>query len=81
MNVLHISPNPFNTTALVEIEDLPLSIHGSYQVFDIMGRLINAGQFEGNQFILERKNLGKGIYILRIMNENNVVATKKIMVN
>jgi Secretion system C-terminal sorting domain len=78
---IHISPNPVSVAALVEIENAPLSIHGTFQVFDITGRLLNAGQFEGNQFILERKSLNKGVYILRILSENSAIASKKIIVN
>lgn len=78
---IRISPNPINVAAIVEIENAPLSIYATFQVFDLMGRLLNAGQFEGNQFTLERKNLNKGVYILRILNENSVIASKKIVVN
>jgi Secretion system C-terminal sorting domain len=78
---IHISPNPISVAALVEIENAPLSIQGTFQVFDITGRLLNAGQFEGNQFILERKSLNKGVYILRILSENSAIASKKIIVN
>jgi Secretion system C-terminal sorting domain len=75
---IHISPNPINDAAVVEIENV---IHGTFQVFDITGRLLSRGQFEGNQFILERKNLNKGVYILRVLDEKSVIATKKIVVN
>jgi Secretion system C-terminal sorting domain len=75
---LRISPNPINDAAVVEIEN---TIHGTFQVFDITGRLLNRGQFEGNQFILERKNLNKGVYILRVLDKNSVIGTKKIVVN
>jgi hypothetical protein len=75
---IHISPNPINDAAVVEIEN---TIHGTFQVFDITGRLLNRGQFEGNQFILDRKNLNKGVYILRILEGKSVIATKKIVVN
>jgi Secretion system C-terminal sorting domain len=78
---IRISPNPINVAALVEIENAPLSIQGTFQVFDITGRLLNAGQFEGNQFILERKSLDKGVYILRIIIENSAIASKKIVIN
>jgi Secretion system C-terminal sorting domain len=78
---IRISPNPINVAALVEIENVPLSIHGTFQVFDIKGRLLNAGEFDGNHFILERKSLDKGIYILRILSENSAIASKKIIVN
>jgi hypothetical protein len=75
---IRISPNPINDAAIVEIEN---AIHGTFQVFDTVGRLLNNGQFEGNQFVLERRNLGKGVYILRVLEGDNVVVTKKIVVN
>jgi hypothetical protein len=75
---IHISPNPINDAAVVEMGN---AIHGTFQVFDITGRLLSRGQFEGNQFILERKNLNKGVYILRVLEGKSVVATKKIVMN
>jgi Secretion system C-terminal sorting domain len=75
---MRITPNPINDAAVVEIENM---IHGNFQIFDVTGRLLNVGQFEGNQFVLERKNLNKGVYILRVSEGNRVVATKKIVVN
>jgi Secretion system C-terminal sorting domain len=75
---IHISPNPINDAAVVEMGN---AIHGTFQVFDITGRLLSRGQFEGNQFILERKSLNKGVYILRVLAENKVIASKKIVVN
>jgi Secretion system C-terminal sorting domain len=75
---MRISPNPINDAAVVEIEN---AIHGTFQVFDMTGRLLNRGSFDGSQFILERKNLNKGVYILNVLEENRVVATKKIVVN
>jgi hypothetical protein len=75
---IRISPNPINDAAVVEMGK---AIHGTFQVFDITGRLLNRGQFEGNQFILERKDLNKGVYILRVLDEKSVIATKKIVVN
>jgi Secretion system C-terminal sorting domain len=75
---IRISPNPINDAAVVEMGN---AIHGTFQVFDITGRLLNRGQFEGHQFILERKNLNKGVYILRVLEGKSVVATKKIVVN
>jgi hypothetical protein len=78
---ISISPNPINEAATVLIEQGPLSIHGTFHVFDITGRLIIGGNFEGNQFILERKNLNKGVYILSVLSENKVIASKKIVMN
>jgi Secretion system C-terminal sorting domain len=75
---MRISPNPITDAAVVELKN---AIHGTFQVFDMTGRLLNRGLFDGSQFILERKNLNKGVYILRVSEGNRVVATKKMVVN
>lgn len=75
-----VYPNP--TDGLINIK-LDNSIEGNYQIFDISGKLIvQEGKINNqNQFQIEiSKQLISGIYILKIITENDIY-TEKIILN
>ena len=61
---------------------LPASCSGSYQIFDINGVLVQQDNFN-NQTELQidlSPNLKAGIYVLKVITENNTF-TEKIILN
>jgi hypothetical protein len=77
-NTAKVYPNPFslNTTFL-----LPTEVStGMLSLYDITGREVRQVPFSGKQVTVERGNLGTGIYFYRIVNENNVTMTGKLVI-
>ena len=79
VNSFSIFPNPFsNETTLKidqELKNATISIINTFgqQVKQISG-------FSGSEIKLHRENLSEGIYFLRLMQENNVISTCKLIV-
>ena len=73
-----ISPNPFNETAIIELNDyreIELS------VFDIQGQLVRQNKYFNNQFvIMNRDNLNSGIYFIKIRTDENLVGIEKLII-
>jgi hypothetical protein len=81
----NIYPNPFSNTAFIDLQ-LIESKYISIKVYDLYGRFItniHDGKIEENrQYNFEFKpnyGLSDGIYIIRIVMDNNRVYTKKMM--
>ena len=77
-------PNPFNPSTTIEYA-VPVGISNlNLSLYDMHGRLVKtfldgphqAGYFS---FTLTSNNLNSGIYIIKLLTENNII-TKKITV-
>jgi hypothetical protein len=79
-----VYPNPFVEQATFEIESDPLSIEHSgakiFRLYDIVGRLVRTERFNTKQFIFERKDLPRGIYIFNIENQGRNIGSGKLMI-
>jgi len=73
-----ISPNPFNETAIIELNDyreIELSI------FDIQGQLIKQKNYFNNQsIIINRDNLNSGVYFIKIRTDDNFAGIRKLII-
>jgi len=73
-----ISPNPFNETAIIELNDyrkIELSI------FDIQGQLLSQNKYFNSQsIIINRDKLNSGVYFLKIKTDDNFVGIKKLII-
>jgi len=84
---ISIRPNPFSDFTTIEVKDLP---EGNYhlEVMDILGRKVlkekylsrNLGM-ENGRLVLKRGELESGVYVFRILKENNeLVGSGKVLV-
>ncbi len=75
---LSVFPNPFtNATTIVVNTD------GKHylELDDLTGRKLRYIEFTGNEYILNAQDLAKGLYFVRVFNnENNAIGTMKIVV-
>lgn len=74
---IKVSPNPFSSTAIFET---PLSINGNFELYDVTGKLLRTERFDGKTFAFQRKDLGAGMYIFKIMVEGRPVSIGKLIV-
>lgn len=73
-NVL-VFPQPAST----QIEIQTNETFDGYKIFNLKGQLINEENYFNNKLI-NVANLPKGIYLLQLINNNNFIVTKKIII-
>ena len=68
---ISIYPNPLTTKTVISVSNTtaPLEL----VIYDLLGREINIMKSNSNQFILERENFKTGIYILKLITDNDSV--------
>jgi len=84
-NELNVYPNPFSETTNIELSTLK-SKRASIEVYDLYGRLVERlydGQINSdtnNLFEFNKdNNLSPGVYIVRVILDNNEVHTKNVL--
>ncbi len=91
-NGISIHPNPATDYLTLDIDDNMIeTMHASsqhassqqsqlsYQLFDTKGQMISAEKITTAQTKIVTSNLAKGIYLLRVINDNEVLKTFKII--
>ncbi len=75
---INVYPNPFtNSTTLL------VNSYGKHylELDDITGRELKSIEFTGNEYILSTDGLAKGMYFIRVYNnDNTMVGTSKLVV-
>ena len=74
---IRISPNPFNNSTQVKIEDA----YGPFEleIIDMNGKVVKQLIEIENNFILDRENISPGIYCLTIKNQPNLKPLKLVV--
>lgn len=74
-----IAPNPMNTHTVISFYGNKLEGEKELFVFDLAGRLLQRQKTLSNSsFVFERKSLPAGVYIIKIVAENQQFATEKL---
>ncbi len=76
---INIYPNPFDHMTKISLSDIDQE-NTPYKLVDLSGRILQEGNFDGNQLILLRNNLTNGIYILSVHLENGTTVSKRLIV-
>jgi len=74
-----IYPNPFQSQARFELNDLHLR-DGLFELKDLRGREVYRQAFTGNEFEFSRGQLQSGIYFFNITEKGRVVNSGKIII-
>ncbi len=76
---IDIYPNPFMSRAFIK-SDVPLS-NASIYVFNASGQLsLQLKNINGKSIEIDRSNLASGVYLVATVQNNRIIATKKIIV-
>lgn len=73
---IEVFPNPFYDKLIV-ID--PLQTFSKLQVLNQLGQLVLAKELRGNEIELNFSNLQKGIFFLRLINDNGLTFTQRIV--
>jgi hypothetical protein len=74
-----IAPNPFTTSTSINFSEALKNVN--INVTDMLGKEIINLNFSGKQLQLEKGNMKKGIYFLKITTENRLIGSTKLIVN
>ncbi|MGQ0826930.1 MAG: T9SS type A sorting domain-containing protein [Bacteroidota bacterium] len=75
-----IYPNPFSDHATIYLPDLTPS-GSSFLLYDLSGKKIMYKKNIDKEFLITNEGHTNGIYFYQIMNENNIIATGKLIIN
>jgi len=78
--VSSVYPNPTNDYIKLKIENYQLA-KLAYQLYDMNGKLIESKKIESNETTIAMKVLVASTYFLKVIDNNNVVKTFKIIKN
>ncbi len=79
-NTAIVYPNPATDKMVVMIENF-VSNTFSYQLYDLSGKLLSGNKIIDSQTTIELKNLPSATYYLKIIKDNKVTTTFKIIKN
>lgn len=72
-------PNPFTSSATIEIPGLDLQGPHEFQLLNMHGSVVREFSFTGNSVLVNRNDLPAGIYFYRIIREGEIVSTGKLI--
>lgn len=75
---IKIYPNPSKDNVTLEFDEAKSY---SIQLLDFSGRILVSEELVSGNYLLERKNIQNGIYILSITDDNGNISTKSIIFN
>jgi photosystem II stability/assembly factor-like uncharacterized protein len=73
-----IYPNPFSSQTTISFDTE--QNNARVNIIDVLGKEIKTYNFSGKQLIIEKGEMARGIYFVKITTENKKVATKKIII-
>ncbi len=74
LNSINIHPNPADQFIQISGFDIEPEL---YEIYDLSGRIIRSETFNSN---INVSRLQSGIYYIRFIMENNIIANKKIVI-
>lgn len=78
--LIKVTPNPFSQTTLITVLEGGEQNSYSIKLLNSIGQVVRQDKFSGTQYLFQRNNLGEGLYIFNIENDNNIVATGKMII-
>ena len=73
-----ISPNPNNGEFTVQLNSIS-STKTTLEIFDLLGKKIHIQDLKGKQTAISLKNIEKGIYLVKLTRENQIVTSKIVV--
>ncbi len=82
-NNIEMFPNPVENELFVNIPaDMKINSALTYEIYDLTGKQVNIGELNSGSNTLELGNeLKKGSYVIRVMNQKELIFNKKFIKN
>jgi hypothetical protein len=76
---VEIFPNPFNSRTTISFNK---EINNStIKIVDVLGKDVKCINFSGKEIIIERGAMNTGIYIIQVILDKQIIASKKLMIH
>lgn len=72
------SPNPFNHQTTINFNEEQK--HSTLKIMDVLGKEVRSIDFSGKQLTIEKGEMKDGIYFLQVIDENNNLVNRKIII-
>jgi hypothetical protein len=79
-NYFRISPNPFSTKATLELLNQGQTPDLEYSVVNLYGQTVISSNLTGSKTEITRGDLPAGVYFIRLLNGQRVIATDKLII-
>ncbi len=77
---LSVYPNPMTDNALVSFSN-PDNSTLKLQISNLSGKILRSEQVTGTQYVIHRRALKSGIYILTLLKERQIIGNAKLLIN
>jgi hypothetical protein len=77
---LSIYPNPFQTECTIELKGLDVYFW-SMELYTLSGKLVQTHNSSSETLTLNKAGLDSGIYIVKVLADNQIVKTAKLVVH
>jgi hypothetical protein len=74
---ISIYPNPFKSEITVEFDEYQKNT--TINILDALGKKIKSLNLNGNKIVIDKSGMNSGIYFLQIVDENEYVVSRKIV--
>jgi uncharacterized delta-60 repeat protein len=74
LNDFNLSPNPFN-----DVLNISISSNAKIEIFDIVGKSIQNQTIENGLSQIDLGSLASGVYMMKVVNENNQTKTIRVV--
>jgi hypothetical protein len=78
-SVVKIYPNPFTTSLNIKVIDAELSNSTEMKMYNVLGELVMTTDITKQTTTVEIKDLASGIYFYKILNNNKIVQTGRLI--
>lgn len=81
-----VYPNPTTDQVNIQVNDGNLSMQSTVEIYNGLGQVVfssllaNMATFNNSVFQVKTENFPAGIYILRLMNANEIIASQKLII-
>ncbi len=79
-NPVSVYPNPFNGNTTITIDRSIQLKNAELQVYDVVGKLISVSKIESHEFNFENTSMSEAIYIYKLINNAEQIATGKLII-
>ena len=79
---IHLFPNPSTDKIRININNRDYNMTDlKIQIYDIQGKNVFSSNFQNDELIIEQSTIGKGIFLVEIIENNKILRTEKIIFN
>ena len=80
-NNVSIYPNPLHTSATITIDPALKIKNADLKIVDVMGRVVKTiSSIQTNEFLFEKDELSDGVYFYQLIQENDIIAKGKLVI-